>query len=159
MTLLITIAWILVLLSILVIFHEFGHFLAAKLVGVHVEEFGLGYPPRVRILFEKWKTKFSLNAIPLGGFVRLYGDDGETVEKGGSQQVLPAGVTKKKRLFREILIRAISHYFGWRGGKFPFWRSCLCGDLLHDWYSHPARRSGCDRCESRLSSCSCWSAI
>lgn len=97
MMFLLTILWILVLLSILVIVHEFGHFFAAKMVGVHVEEFGLGYPPRAKILFEKWKTKFSLNIIPLGGFVRLYGDDAETVEKGGAQTDLPEGVTHENR--------------------------------------------------------------
>ncbi len=103
MTFFITIFWILLLLSILVIIHEFGHFLAAKLVGVHVEEFGLGYPPRAKVLFEKWKTKFSLNYIPLGGFVRLYGDDAETVEKGGGKSDLPEGVTEKNRYSQKSL--------------------------------------------------------
>lgn len=84
-------------MSVLVIIHEFGHFIAAKLVGVHVEEFGLGYPPRAKILFEKWQTKFSLNIIPLGGFVRLYGDDAETVEKGAQRPALPPGVTADNR--------------------------------------------------------------
>lgn len=68
---------ILGLLSILVILHELGHFLAAKLTRVRVEEFGLGYPPQARKLFTWKKTVFSLNWIPFGGFVKLEGELGE----------------------------------------------------------------------------------
>ena len=72
-----TIILFLVLLSVLVIAHECGHFFAAKKSGMKVEEFGLGFPPR---LFS-WKSKsgmtWSFNAIPVGGFVRIKGEDGE----------------------------------------------------------------------------------
>lgn len=62
-------------LTVLVVVHELGHFILAKLNGVWVEEFGVGLPPRV------WSKKigetvYSLNAIPLGGFVRLHGETG-----------------------------------------------------------------------------------
>ncbi len=60
---------ILIILSLAVIIHEFGHFLMAKKLKIKVYEFGFGYPPRIKYLFEKWGTKFSLNAIPIGGFV------------------------------------------------------------------------------------------
>ncbi len=61
-------------LLVLVLIHEFGHFLMAKKFGIKVEEFGFGIPPKV------WGKKiggtiFSLNALPLGGFVRLLGED------------------------------------------------------------------------------------
>ncbi len=61
-------------LSILVLVHEFGHFFAAKLTGVRVEEFGLGLPPKI---FGKklWGTIWSLNWLPIGGFCKLYGED------------------------------------------------------------------------------------
>lgn len=65
--------------GLLVFIHELGHFLAAKWLGIGVEEFGFGYPPRLAKLFT-WKgTIVSLNWIPFGGFVRLKGetDDGE----------------------------------------------------------------------------------
>jgi len=82
----------------LILFHELGHFLAAKWNGIHVEEFGIGYPPRIVELFEKGGTRFTLNAIPLGGFVRFIGEDDPTVEGGlvGSSkmarlQILSAG--------------------------------------------------------------------
>lgn len=59
----------------LIIVHEIGHFLASKLVGIEVEEFGIGFPPRILTLFEAGGTKFSLNWIPLGGFVRPKGEN------------------------------------------------------------------------------------
>ncbi|HXF43919.1 MAG TPA: site-2 protease family protein [Candidatus Paceibacterota bacterium] len=63
-------------LSALILVHEFGHFLAAKLSGVGVEEFGIGFPPR---LFGKkfGGTLYSLNLLPFGGFVKMSGEDGE----------------------------------------------------------------------------------
>lgn len=76
-----TVLWTLFLLSLLIVIHEFGHFLAAKLLGVHVEEFALGFPPKVKKLFTWWNTPFVLNAVPIGGYVRLFGDDSETLEQ------------------------------------------------------------------------------
>jgi regulator of sigma E protease len=66
----------------LIVGHELGHFLAARLSGIHVEEFGLGYPPRMISLFEAAGTKFSINWIPLGGFVRIAGENDPDVENG-----------------------------------------------------------------------------
>lgn len=65
--------------GLIVFVHELGHFLIAKMVGVDVEEFGFGYPPRLVKLFTRKGTEFTLNWIPFGGFVRLKGetDDGE----------------------------------------------------------------------------------
>lgn len=64
----------LLILGILVLVHELGHFIAAKKNGVLVEEFGIGFPPR---LFAKkiGETLYSLNLIPLGGFVKVYGEE------------------------------------------------------------------------------------
>lgn len=62
-----------VILAVLVLVHEFGHFFAAKRFGVRVDEFGLGFPPK---LFGKkvGETVYSVNAIPFGGFVRIFGE-------------------------------------------------------------------------------------
>ncbi len=62
-------------LIILMIVHEFGHFIVAKKFGVRVDEFGIGYPPRI---FGKkiGETIYSVNWIPLGAFVRIYGEEG-----------------------------------------------------------------------------------
>ncbi|PID87652.1 hypothetical protein CSB07_00170 [Candidatus Gracilibacteria bacterium] len=65
----------LILFSVIVLIHEYGHFKAAKTFGVKVEEFGLGIPPRAKKLFtDKSGTLFSLNWLPIGGFVRLKGE-------------------------------------------------------------------------------------
>jgi regulator of sigma E protease len=71
----------LLLLSLLIIVHEAGHYLAARRMGIEVLEFGLGYPPRV--IGRKWRgTLFSLNAIPFGGFARMLGETRDTGEPG-----------------------------------------------------------------------------
>jgi regulator of sigma E protease len=58
-----------------IIIHEFGHFFAAKAVGVSVLEFGIGFPPKMIKLFRWGETEFTLNWLPIGGFVRPYGED------------------------------------------------------------------------------------
>lgn len=69
-----------VVLGILVFVHELGHFLAAKKAGVKVDEFGFGYPPRALRIGEKWGTVFTLNWIPFGGFVKIFGENYEEAE-------------------------------------------------------------------------------
>ncbi len=64
-------------LSALVIVHELGHFITAKSTGVRVDEFCLGYPPRL-LSIKRGETRFSLNAIPFGGFVRVAGENDPT---------------------------------------------------------------------------------
>ncbi len=66
-----------VLLALLILVHELGHFLSAKSVGARVDEFGIGFPPRLYA----WKkegseTTYSINWIPFGGFVKILGEDG-----------------------------------------------------------------------------------
>ena len=67
---------VIIFLSILILIHELGHFWAAKKFGLLVEEFGFGLPPKI------WSKKigetvYSLNALPFGGFVKIFGEDGE----------------------------------------------------------------------------------
>ena len=62
----------------LIVVHEFGHFIAAKLSGMRVDEFGLGYPPRALTLGKIGETVYTLNWLPFGGFVKIYGEDGGT---------------------------------------------------------------------------------
>lgn len=69
-------------LALIVFLHEFGHFIACKLIGIPVEEFGFGFPPRALTLFESGGTKFTLNWIPFGGFVRPKGEQDSSVEGG-----------------------------------------------------------------------------
>ncbi len=84
------IAFILILLA-LVIVHEFGHFLAAKAFGIKVLEFGVGFPPKAK----SWKfgeTEYSINWLPIGGFVRLLGEEDPTDPRS------LAAATRGKRL-------------------------------------------------------------
>lgn len=75
MTMLVTIFMFLIMLGILVFVHELGHFVVARWMGVRVEEFGIGYPPRAVTLFERDGVKYTLNWLPIGGFVRFGGED------------------------------------------------------------------------------------
>jgi len=69
-------------IGLLIFFHELGHFLAARTVGIEIEEFGFGYPPRL-VKIGTWKgTEFTLNWIPFGGFVRPKGEQDDTIEGG-----------------------------------------------------------------------------
>lgn len=90
---LIAIGAFLLMLGLLVVVHELGHFLVAQWAGIKVEEFGVGYPPRAMTLFERDGVKYTLNWLPLGGFVRFaQGGDGvgETLYgAGGSLAAAP----------------------------------------------------------------------
>ena len=72
----------LVLFVCLVVVHEFGHFIAARRNGVEVEEFGIGFPPKAKTLANKKGTEYTLNWLPLGGFVRLKGEHDAATETG-----------------------------------------------------------------------------
>ncbi len=90
-----TIIFFIIILGVLVFVHEFGHFIVAKKSGMQVDEFGFGFPPRIGGVYKsggKWKfifgskqptdidqgnTVYSLNAIPLGGFVKIVGENNE----------------------------------------------------------------------------------
>ncbi len=65
-----------VVIVVLIVVHEFGHFVAAKLSGMRVDEFGIGYPPRALTIAKASETIYTLNWLPFGGFVKIYGEDG-----------------------------------------------------------------------------------
>jgi len=75
-----SIVLVIIIFSILVIAHEWGHFIVARRNGVKVEEFGVGFPPRM-FGRKRGGTFYSLNWLPIGGFVRLKGEDGEAKGK------------------------------------------------------------------------------
>jgi regulator of sigma E protease len=70
------------IIALLILGHEFGHFVMARLRGVKVNEFGIGFPPRLLTLFSAGGTRFTINAIPVGGFVRPAGEDDPSVPGG-----------------------------------------------------------------------------
>lgn len=71
----------LLVLKFLVFIHELGHYLAARWAKVKIEEFGLGIPPRALTLFKRGETIFSLNWFPIGGFVKMQGEEERSSEK------------------------------------------------------------------------------
>jgi regulator of sigma E protease len=80
MTILISIVAFLVIIILLILVHEFGHYITAKVSDVKVEEFGLGLPPRIWG-FQKGETLYSINWIPLGGFCRMAGEEDPDVPR------------------------------------------------------------------------------
>ncbi len=92
-----------VVLTPIVIIHELGHFWAARLSNIRVEEFGFGLPPRAMKLTERKGTIFSLNWIPLGGFVRPAGEDDPSIPDGLS------AASKRARFF--VLVAGASANF------------------------------------------------
>ena len=85
-----TIIVFIIILGLLIFVHELGHFLAAKYTGVKVEEFAFGFPPRLLSKVHKG-TRYSINAIPLGGYVKLFGEE-EELKKPGSFYAKPVGI-------------------------------------------------------------------
>jgi regulator of sigma E protease len=77
-----TIVSFVIVLGVLVFFHELGHYLVARRNGIVVEEFGLGYPPKIAKLFTYDGTDFTLNLLPLGGFARMKGEDAGDMSPG-----------------------------------------------------------------------------
>lgn len=91
-----TIILFLLVLALLIFVHELGHFAVAKWSGVAVEEFGLGFPPRL-FKFKKGETVYSLNLIPFGGFVKLLGEDPPVGEASSGEITNPRSLVAQSR--------------------------------------------------------------
>ncbi len=77
-----------VVISVILLAHELGHFITAKASKVKVEEFGLGFPPRL-LSIKRGETRYSLNAIPFGGFNKLAGEEDPEVPSGLAKRSIP----------------------------------------------------------------------
>ncbi|MDP1707140.1 MAG: M50 family metallopeptidase [bacterium] len=84
---------------VLIVVHEFGHFVAAKWSGMRVDEFGLGFPPRAMVIAKKGETLYTLNWLPFGGFVKIYGENGE-------QEAGPRAFSSKNRFLQALVLVA-----------------------------------------------------
>ncbi len=100
-----TIIIFIIILAILILSHEFGHFISAKKMGMKVEEFGFGFPPRL-FGIKKGETLYSFNLIPLGGFVKIFGE--QKPEKGGTikkiSQKLKACAFYNKPIWKRAIV-------------------------------------------------------
>jgi len=94
-------------LSVLILGHEAGHFLVAKAFGLKIDEFGFGFPPRIKA-WKKGETEYSVNWLPFGGFVKISGEQGEfavvdaakiSAEESAMQKTAAEAVLNDKRLF------------------------------------------------------------
>lgn len=99
----------LLILSFLVLIHEFGHFIMAKLNGVRVEEFAIGFPPRL-FTIKYGETNYSINIFPLGGYVKLFGEEYQEVDpsktKIQNNLVLSRAFAFKKPYQKALIVAA-----------------------------------------------------
>ena len=71
-----------IILLVLILVHEFGHFFSAKRFGIRVDEFGFGFPPKIKG-WKRGETEYSLNILPFGGFVRIFGENPDEENTNG----------------------------------------------------------------------------
>jgi regulator of sigma E protease len=88
---LLTIVVFAAILIVLVLTHEFGHFITAKMCKVKVEEFGIGFPPRIWGI-KKGETVYSINAIPIGGFTKLLGEEDPSTPGSLASKSIPVRI-------------------------------------------------------------------
>lgn len=102
-----TVIIFLIVLAILVFVHELGHFLAAKMSGIRVDEFALGFPPRL-ISKKVGETEYSLNLIPFGGYVKIHGENGENPDEPQTAEQKSRSFVHKNRFIQVwVLIAGI----------------------------------------------------
>ena len=99
----VTIGLFILILGALVLIHELGHFVTARAANVRVLEFGIGFPPRAKVLANRGETVYTLNYLPIGGFVKLEGEDGTDAEdpRSFSSQGLPLKLLDPRRRRRD----------------------------------------------------------
>jgi regulator of sigma E protease len=93
------VAIFLLILGLLVVIHEIGHFVVARRAGVRVLEFGIGFPPRAKVLRSEGETLYTLNWLPIGGFVKLEGEDGDELDD-------PRSFSRAPLLVKEVILVA-----------------------------------------------------
>lgn len=103
-----------IILAVLIIVHELGHFFVAKKGGIRVDEFGLGYPPRAKTLWRKNGTDFTLNWLPFGGFVKIFGENPDDESLSGVHKS-QAFVNKPKWVQALVLFAGpfMNFFFAW----------------------------------------------
>ncbi len=85
MEILLTILAFVVVVFVLILVHEWGHFITAKKTGMRVDEFAIGFPPKL-FSYKKGETEYTINTLPIGGFVRIYGEDPTQIADGPDKE-------------------------------------------------------------------------
>ncbi|MEX0930254.1 MAG: RIP metalloprotease RseP [Candidatus Paceibacterota bacterium] len=101
-----TIIYFIIILALLILVHEIGHFVVAKASGMRVDEFGLGFPPRLMRLFKKGETEYTLNLLPIGGFVKIFGENYDNESDSGAQEHHSRSFTSKPRHKQALVLVA-----------------------------------------------------
>lgn len=94
-------------LFVLVLVHELGHFAVAKWTKMRVDEFGIGFPPRI-LSVTKGETRYSFNLFPIGGFVKIFGEDMETVDTQQNDASSRSFTSKSKWAQAAVLVAGIT---------------------------------------------------
>ncbi len=95
-----------VVLFLLILVHEWGHFIAAKKTGMRVDEFGIGFPPKL-FGIKKGETEYTFNALPIGGFVRIYGENAaDAAGDAGSGKDISGSFTQKSKWAQALVLVA-----------------------------------------------------
>ena len=94
-----------IILAVLILAHEFGHFIVAKKSGIRVDEFGIGFPPK---LYGKkfGETEYTINALPLGGFVKIFGENPDEENTNGPDRAR-SFVHKPKIIQAAVLVAGV----------------------------------------------------
>lgn len=100
-----TILVFLIILTVLVLIHEAGHYFVAKKLGIKVEEFGFGFPPQA-LSIKRGETIYSINWLPIGGFVKLFGEDEAGGGRVSNKKVETTGDVKRAFYARSVAQRA-----------------------------------------------------
>lgn len=99
------------ILFTLVLVHEFGHFIVAKMTGMRVDEFGIGFPPKL-FGMKRGETEYTFNLFPIGGFVKIFGEDGAPSHEVSEQTVAHADTrsfgSKSKWAQAAVLVAGVS---------------------------------------------------
>ena len=97
------------MLAILILVHEFGHFIVAKKTGIRVDEFGLGFPPKL-FGIKKGETEYTFNLIPFGGFVRIFGENPDEESLRGPDSAR-SFVNKPKWIQAAVIVAGVGFNF------------------------------------------------
>lgn len=117
---LITLIVFIVILGILIFVHEAGHFVAARLAKIKVEEFAFGFPPRL-LSWKRGETRYALNLLPIGGYVKLLGEDGDSPDPRsfGKQPVLTRLTVVVAGVLMNFLLAIVVLWIGFGIGMVP----------------------------------------
>jgi len=103
-----SIIWFILILASLIVVHEFGHFIVAKASNMRVDEFGIGLPPRAIRLWRKGETDYTLNWLPIGGFVKIHGENYDDTNDPGALDNERSFVNKPRHKQALVLVAGVT---------------------------------------------------